>query len=91
VKRFYGRIEDAFQRHHFGSGEELNATMHHHVLLFNQQLRQSVAPGKTPLQAMKYWHKLKPELFKKNPSCLTGSNNYWLAQLKGSTHATRPF
>jgi hypothetical protein len=27
------------------------------------------------LQAMKDWHKLKPELFKKNPYYLTGCDN----------------
>jgi hypothetical protein len=28
------------------------------------------------LQAMKDWHKLKPELFKKQPYCLPGCDNY---------------
>jgi hypothetical protein len=28
--------------------------------------------SKTPLQAMKDWHKLKPELFKKQPYYLPG-------------------
>ena len=35
--------------------------------LYNQQLPQSALGSKTPLQAMKDWHKLKPELFKKQP------------------------
>jgi hypothetical protein len=47
-------------------------SMHRYVLLYNQQLPQSVLQSRTPLQAMKDWHKLKPELFKKNPYYLTG-------------------
>ena len=62
--RFNGRIEDV---HHFRSGEEPETTLHRHVRLCNQQLPQSALGSKTPLQAMKDWHKLKPELFNKQP------------------------
>jgi len=72
VERFNGRIEDVLQSHHFRSGEDLEATLHRYVLLYNQQLPQSVLGSKTPLQTMKAWHKLKPELFKKQPYYLTG-------------------
>jgi hypothetical protein len=75
VERFNGRIEDVLQSHHFRSGEDLDATMHRYVLLYNQQLPQSVLQSRTPLQAMKDWHKLKTELFKKNPYYLTGCDN----------------
>ncbi len=67
VERFNGRIEDVLQSHHFRSGEELDATLHRYVWLYNQQLPQSALGSKTPLQAMKDWHTLKPELFKKQP------------------------
>jgi transposase InsO family protein len=80
VERFNGRIEDVLQSHHFRSGEDLNATMHRYVLLYNQQLPQSVLQSRTPLQAMKDWHKLKPELFKKNPYYLTGCDTHSLAE-----------
>ena len=76
VERFNGRIEDVLQSHHFRSGEELEATLHRYVWLYNQQLPQSALGSKTPLRAMKDWHKLKPELFKKQPyyrpGCDTG-------------------
>jgi len=75
VERFNGRVEDVLQCHHFRSGEDLNATMHRYVLLYNQQLPQSVLQSRTPLQAMKDWRKLKPDLFKKNPYYLTGCDN----------------
>jgi hypothetical protein len=72
VERVNGRIEDVLQSHHFRSGEDLNATMHRYLLLYNQHLPQSVLQSRTPLQAMNDRHKLKPELFKKNPYYLTG-------------------
>ena len=72
VERFNGRIEEVLQSHHFHSGEELETTLHRYALLYNQQLPQSALGSKTPLQAMKDWHKLKPELFRKQPYHLPG-------------------
>jgi len=62
VERFNGRIEEVRQSHHFHSGEELETTLHRYVLLYNWQFSQSALGSKTPLQAMKDWHKLKLEL-----------------------------
>ncbi len=76
VERFNRRIEEVLQSHHFRSGEELEATLHRYVLLYNQQLPQSALGSKTPLQAMKEWRKLKPEQFKNQPYYLTGCDNY---------------
>lgn len=72
VERFNGRIEEVLQTHHFRCGEELETALHRYVWLYNQQLPQSALGSKTPLQAMKDWHKLKPELFKKQPYHLPG-------------------
>ena len=72
VERFNGRIEDVLQSHHFRSGEDLETTLHRYVRLYNQQLPQSALGSKTPLQAMKDWHTLKPDLFRKQPYYLTG-------------------
>ena len=76
VERFNGRIEEVLQSHHFRSGEDLEATLHRYVWLYNQQLPQSALGSKTPLQAMKDWHKLKPELFRKRPYYLPGCDTY---------------
>jgi transposase InsO family protein len=75
VERFNGRIEEVLQSHHFRSGEELESTLHRYVWLYNQQLPQSALGSKTPLQAMKDWHKLKPELFRKRPYYLPGRDS----------------
>ena len=65
VERFNGRIEEVLQSHHFRSGEELEATLHRYVWLYNQQLPQSALGSRSPLQAMKDWYTIKHKLFKK--------------------------
>jgi hypothetical protein len=72
VERFNGRIEEVLQSHHFRSGEELETTLHRSVRLTNQQLPQLALGSKSPLQAMKDWHKLKPPRFRKQPYDLPG-------------------
>jgi len=76
MERFNGRIEEVLQSHHFRSGEEPETTLLRYVWPYNQQLPQSALGSKTPLQAMKTWHKLKPELFKKQPYYLTGCDRW---------------
>ena len=76
VERFNGRIEDVLQSHHFRSGEELETTLHRYVWRYNQQLPQSALGSKTPLQAMKDCHKLKPELFNNQPYYCPGCDTY---------------
>jgi hypothetical protein len=67
VERSKGRIEDVLQSHYFQSGEELEATLHRYVRLYNRQPPQSALGSKTPLQAITDWHRLIRELFKKQP------------------------
>jgi hypothetical protein len=72
VERFNGRIEEVLQSHDIRSGEELETTLHRYVWLYNQQLPQPALGSKPPLQAMKDWHNLRPELFKKQPYYFPG-------------------
>jgi transposase InsO family protein len=67
VERFNGRIEDVLQSHRFQSGEDLERTILRYVRLYNGQLPQSVLKGKTPIDALKDWHRERPELFRKRP------------------------
>jgi transposase InsO family protein len=67
AERFNGRIEDILQSHHFRSSKDLAATLRRYVWLYCQQLPQSALTCKTPLQAIKGRHKLKPEMFQKQP------------------------
>ncbi|WP_426034826.1 integrase core domain-containing protein [Cypionkella sp. TWP1-2-1b2] len=76
VERFNRRIEEVLQSHHIRSGDALETTLDRYVLLYNQKLPQSALGSKTPLQAMKDWHKLKLDLFRKQPCHLPGCDSY---------------
>ncbi len=67
VERFNGRIEDVLQSHRFRSGEDLEQTILRYVRLSNGQLPQSVLKGSTPIDALKVWHREKPQLPRKRP------------------------
>jgi transposase InsO family protein len=67
VERFNGRIEDVLQSYRFRSGEDLEQTILRYVRLYNAQLPQSVLKGRTPIGALKDWHQMRPESFKKRP------------------------
>lgn len=58
--------------HNFKSGAQLETTLDRYELLDNQQLPRSALGSNILLQAMKDWHKLKPELFRKQPGHLPG-------------------
>jgi len=75
VERFNDRIEEVLQSHRFKSGEKLETTLHNYVLLFNRQLPQKAFASKNPLQAIKNWLELKPELFRKRPFHFWGCAN----------------
>ncbi|SEO00617.1 Integrase core domain-containing protein, partial [Salinihabitans flavidus] len=75
VERFNGRIEDVLQSHRFRSGEDLEQTILRYVRLYNGQLPQSVLKGRTPIDALKDWHRQKPEIFKKRPYNHAGCDN----------------
>ena len=60
VERFNGRIADVLKTHRFNSAEDLEQTLIRYVSLYNQQLPQSALKSKTPIQAMKEWHKTHP-------------------------------
>ena len=75
VERFNGRIEDVLQSHRFRSGEDLEQAILRYVRLYNGQLPQSVLKGRTPTDALKHWHRERPELFTKQPYNHAGCDN----------------
>jgi hypothetical protein len=85
VERFNGRIEEVLQSHHIRSGEGMETTLHRSVRLCNQQLPQSALGWKSPLQTMKDWHKLKPQLFRKQPYDLPGCDTLLGAGIVAAT------
>jgi hypothetical protein len=74
--KFNGRIEDVLQSHRFQSGEDLEQTIPSYVTLYNEQLLQPALTARTPLQAMTDRHKLRTELFRKQPYDLTGCDTH---------------
>jgi transposase InsO family protein len=72
VERFNGRIADVLKTNRFDSALDLEQTLMRYVALYNTQLPQSVLGSRTPMQAMKDWHKSHPQLFVKSPRNLPG-------------------
>ena len=76
VERFNGRIADVLRTHRFSSSEDLEQTLLRYVALYNHQLPQSALKSKTPMQAMKEWHRERPDLFQKRPYDRPGCDRY---------------
>jgi hypothetical protein len=76
VERFNGRISDVLKTNRFDSALDLEQTLMRYVHLYNTQLPQSVLRSRTPMQAMKDWHKSHPHLFVKSPRNHTGRDSY---------------
>jgi transposase InsO family protein len=72
VERFNGRIADVLKTNRFDCALDLEQTIMRYVALYNTQLPQSVLGSRTPIQAMKEWHKSHPHLFVKPPRNLPG-------------------
>jgi len=67
VERFNGRISDVLRTNRFDSALDLEQTLMRYVHLYNTTLPQSALRSRTPMQAMKDWHKSHPHLFVKSP------------------------
>ncbi|MBI1384991.1 MAG: IS481 family transposase [Rhizobiales bacterium] len=63
AERFEGRIGDVLQGRHFRSGEALENTIQRYVRLYNFDLAQSALEGRTPIEALDHWRRLRPDLF----------------------------
>lgn len=57
VERFNGWLEDVLHSHRFRRGEDLKQAILRYVRLYNSQLPQSVLTGRTPIGALKNWHR----------------------------------
>ncbi len=62
-----GGISDVRRTNRFDSALDLEQTLMRYVHLYNTQLPQSALRSRTPMQAMKDWHKSQPHLFVKTP------------------------
>jgi len=67
LERFDGRIGDVLKTNRFESALDLEQTLMRYRRLYNTQLPQSALGSRTPMQAMKDWHKSHPYLFFNSP------------------------
>ena len=65
VERFNGRLEQVLRTHRFNSRNDLESTLHRYVWLYNEHLPQKALEHVAPLDALKRWQKLQPDLFVK--------------------------
>ena len=75
VERFNGRIADVLKTNRFDSALDLEQTLMRYVALYNTQLPQSALGSRTPMQALKDWHKSHTHLFVKSPRNLPGRDS----------------
>ena len=76
VERFNGRISELLKQTRFENGAELETTLQRYLTLYNHHIPQRAIDGATPIQALKLWHKKKPELFVKRVYDRAGLDNY---------------
>ncbi|WP_006788232.1 IS481 family transposase [Thiorhodospira sibirica] len=72
VERFNGRIAEVLQTTRFQSGEQLSETITRYVKLYNQHIPQRALGHVAPIQSLRQWYQMKPELFVKRPYNLAG-------------------
>jgi len=65
VERFNGRINELLQQTRFDSRADLETTLLNYLKLYNHHIPQRAIGSKPPIQALKDWHRTKPELFVK--------------------------
>jgi len=67
AERFNGRIADVLKTNRCVSALDLEQTLMRYFNLDSTQLPKSALGSRTPMQAMKDWHKSHPHLFVKSP------------------------
>jgi hypothetical protein len=83
VDRFNGRISEVLATTRFDSAQSLEDTLSRYVRLYNHQIPQRALGHLSPVQALKDWQEMRPELFKKKVYNHTGLdtllmlNNFW--------------
>jgi hypothetical protein len=75
TERFPSRISDLVKTNQFESALDLEQTLIRYVHRHNTQLPQSALRSRTPIQAMKDWHKLHSHRRVKSPRNHTRGDN----------------
>ena len=72
VERFNGRISDIVNQTRFSSAVELETTLERYLATYNHHIPQRALDHLAPIDALKKWRALKPELFVKRVYKQTG-------------------
>ena len=75
TERFQSRISNLVKTNYFDSALDLEQTLIRYVHRYNTQLPQSALRSRTPIQAIKDWHKVHPHRFVKSPRNYTRGDN----------------
>ena len=65
VERFNGRISELVNQTRFASAHELETTLEHYLKTYNHHIPERALHYQSPVQALKYWQRKKPDLFVK--------------------------
>ncbi|GGX88076.1 IS481 family transposase [Litchfieldella qijiaojingensis] len=65
VERFNGRISDVLATRRYVSGEDLEQTLKRYCWLYNHHIAQKALHHQSPIDAMKQWQEMRPDLFHK--------------------------
>ena len=76
VERFNGRISDILKTTRFGSSGELSMTLNNYMKVYNHHIPQKNIGHLTPIQKLKEWQNIEPDLFKKKVYDLSGLDSY---------------
>ncbi len=68
VERFNARVGEVIAQTRFGSAAELETTLLAYVQTYNHRIPQRASDHHSPIQALKQWHELAPQLFRDSGS-----------------------
>lgn len=62
MERFNGRISEILGQTRFGSADELESALRNYLKIYDNNIPQQALTHQTPIQALKNWRQLKPDL-----------------------------
>jgi len=89
TERFNGRINELVKQTYFANAAELETTLQHYLKLYNHHIPQRAIGSKTPIESLKHWQGLRPELFVKRVYDQAGLDMYQASELPSNEVSTK--
>jgi len=80
--RFNGRISELVKQTYFANAAELETTLQYYLKLYHHHIPQRAIGSKTPIESLKHWQGLRPELFVKRVYDQAGLDTYTMLPAK---------